>query len=214
VLARAGVSRVLTAITAAVAWFALVLQFVLLLGATWNTKGPALATIQFFSYFTILSNLLVALVCTFAMRDAGGFFARASVRGATALYIAVTGGIYLTILSSLWAPTGWQWLADTSLHYAVPLLYLSLWLVFEPPRVLVWSDALRWLSFPIAYFAWAIARGAWLGEYPYPFIDAGALGYARVLVNAMGVLALFVAIGFALIAYNRRGAIPASQPAR
>jgi len=195
--------RALTIVTAIVAWGALVLQFILLLHQTWNTKGPVLATIQFFSYFTILSNLLVALICTFALSNTSGVFASARVRGAAALYIAVTGCIYLVILSSLWAPTGWQWLADTALHYAVPLLYLLLWTFFAR-AALEWMDALRWLAFPLIYLAWALVRGAWVGEYPYPFVDAGALGYGRVTINAIGICAPFVVLGLVLIAFNRR----------
>lgn len=200
--------RLLTRLVAALAWFALALQFVLLLRATWNTKGPALATLQFFSYFTILSNLLVASVCTASLAHSRStlrrFLTSASVRGAVALYIAVTGCIYLVILSSLWAPTGLQWIADTALHYAVPASYLMLWIFYAPRRTLAWSDALRWLAFPLAFLVWALVRGAWLHEYPYPFIDAGALGLARVLANAVGICLLFFVLGLVIVAFNRR----------
>jgi len=197
----------LTAIIATIAWDALLLQFILLLDANWDTKGPALATIQFFSYFTILSNLLVALVCTFTLVRKPGrmqrFFSSARVRGAAALYIGVTGCVYFAILSALWAPTGFQWLADVSLHYAVPLMYLALWLVFTPRQTLEWSDLPRWLAFPLVYLVWALARGAWVHEYPYPFIDVDALGIARVLLNALGVTAFFAVVGLLLIGFNR-----------
>ena len=207
---RTSTETAITAITALLAWAALILQFVLLLHATWDTKGPALAMIQFFSYFTILSNLLVALVCTSALARHPGrvqrFLTGARVRAAVALYIGVTGGIYLVILSSLWAPTGWQWLADVSLHYAVPLLYLALWFGFAPRQTLAWSDLPSWLVFPLAYLLWAFARGAWLEEYPYPFIDVAALGMTRVLLNAIAVLAFFMLLGSILVAFNRRSA--------
>jgi len=52
-------SRGFAALVAAVATFALVLQYVLLIRATLGTVGPAFATVRFFTYFTILSNLLV-----------------------------------------------------------------------------------------------------------------------------------------------------------
>ena len=50
-------------------------------------------------------------------------------------------------------------------------------------------------GFPIAY---AMARGAITGFYPYPFIDVPALGIARVIVNALAILAGFFAIAILL----------------
>jgi len=197
----------LTAIIATIAWDALVLQLVLLLHAEWNAAGPLLATIRFFSYFTILANLLVALVCTFSLVRRPGrlqaFFSSPRVRGAAALYIGVTGCVYFVVLSSLWAPTGFQWLADVSLHYAVPLMYLALWIVFAPRRTLAWSDLPRWLIFPLVYLIWALVRGSWVHEYPYPFIDVDAIGMARALWNAVAVTAFLVLLGSILIGFNR-----------
>ena len=196
----------LIAITGTAAWLALVLQLVLLLAATRDTIGAALATLQFFSYFTILSNLLVALVCTFTLvgrpTAVRQFFTKPRVRGGVALYIAVTGGIYFTVLRHLWQPEGAQWVADALLHYVVPFLYLMLWLV-SGPRGLAWSDALRWLLFPLGYFAWTLARGAWLGVYPYPFMDVGALGFLPVLRNVGLLCALFLIVGLSLIAVDK-----------
>jgi hypothetical protein len=158
-------ARTFAALVAAVATFALVLQYVLMVRVTLGTIGPFLATVRFFSYFTILSNLLVLLVtATFAFVPESGpgrWLARPLVRGAVALYIGVTFAIYDTILSALWEPQGAQWWADSSLHYAVPILYLSWWLFAVPHGALRWSDLLRWLLFPLGYVCWGscAARG-------------------------------------------------------
>jgi hypothetical protein len=40
-------------------------------------------------------------------------------------------------------------------------------------------------------------------EYPYPFIDVDALGYAIVLRNAAGIAALFVGLGLVVVALDR-----------
>lgn len=190
-----------------VSWAALLLQYILLVRLTWDGIGPALATVQFFSYFTILSNLQVAIVLSFAVLGAGtskdGFFTSARIRAAVALYIAVTGCIYLFVLSRLWAPQGLQWLADVSLHYLVPLIYLTWWASTAPHGLLRWGDALRWLAFPLVFLAWVMLRGYWLEVYPYPFVDVGALGAAAVAVNSIGICLLFVVIGSLLIAWDR-----------
>src|SRR5215813_1322762 len=95
----------LQVITAACAWIGLVLQYVLLLGSA--PGGVAVTTVQYFTYFTILSNRLVALVSTFTLLSrplaARAFFTSPRVRGAAAVYIAVTGGIYFGVLRHLWS---------------------------------------------------------------------------------------------------------------
>lgn len=194
-------------VVAAVATFALVLQYVLLVRGTLDTIGPVLATVRFFTYFTILSNLLVWLVtasCGLAPESAWGrWFARPVVRGGVALYIGVTLSIYATILHALWEPQGAQWWADSSLHYAVPVLYLLWWVVAVPHGALRWSDTLRWLLFPLVYVCWVFVRGAWVHEYPYPFLDLGVLALPAVLRNCLGVFALFLLFGAVLVMVDR-----------
>lgn len=198
--------RTLSALLAFITGGALILQLVLLLSLTRDGIGPVLATIRYFSYFTILSNIAVALVCAWVAfgapaRVESAFATR--LRSAAALYIVVTGGIYVTVLQGLWQPQGAQWLADVSLHYVVPALYLLLWLVFSPKGRLRWSDALRWLVFPLAYLLWSLWRGSWAHEYPYPFLDVAVLGLPKVLRNASAVAGLFLVLGLVLVAIDR-----------
>ena len=56
-------------------------------------------------------------------------------------------------------------------------------------------DLLKWLLFPLVYLGWALIVGAMIGLYPYPFIDLAALGWVRTLVNAIGVLFVFLVLG-------------------
>ncbi len=207
--------RGLALLVLAVASAALVLQYMLLLVQTRESLGPALGTLRYFSYFTILSNILVALTVGAAAFGGGSRLARCFaspfVRGGVALYIGVTGVVYFTILRHLWQPQGAQWWADTGLHYAVPLLYLAWWGFAASHGQLRWGDLGRWLLFPFGYLLWCLLRGAWVHEYPYPFIDVDQLGLATVLRNAVGMLLAFVVAGTLLIAIDRvlgRGAQP------
>ncbi|GAB3089173.1 Pr6Pr family membrane protein [Lysobacter terrae] len=196
-------SRRFAASVAAIAAMALILQYVLLIKLTLANIGPVLATVRFFSYFTILSNLLVLLVTATAARRGSGLLTTALVRGAVAMCITVTMGIYFLVLRHLWQPQGAQWWADTALHYAVPLLYLAWWVVCVPHGVLRWRDLPRWLLFPLAYLGWVLARGAWAHEYPYPFLDLTALDVATVARNIVGVFAVFVLVGCVLVGVDR-----------
>lgn len=197
------VSRTLAALVGLLALSALVLQYLLILALTHDTTGVVLGTVRFLTYFTILSNIAVALVAFAAAAGRSGFFAQARVRGAVALYIGVTGSIYFVILRHLWQPQGAQWWADTGLHYAVPLAYWAWWLAFTPHGSLRWPNVAGWLLFPLLYVAWVFARGAWLGKYPYPFIDVGQLGWTRVGINALGVMAVFVVLGLVIAGFDR-----------
>ena len=194
-------------VIALVAWTALALQYALLIDLTLDDIGPVLATLRFFSFFTILSNLLVALTTTFAVvaphSAMGERLARPRARGAAALCIGITWAIYFFVLASTWAPQGAQLVADVMLHYVVPVLYLLWWGACVPHARLIWSDALRWLLMPLAFLVWTLVRGAWLHEYPYPFVDVDVLGIATVARNAFGVGVLFLAFGLMLVAFDR-----------
>lgn len=203
---RAG-ARVGAVVVALVSAASLVLQYVILVRATVDTIGPALATLRFLSYFTILSNLLVTAVAVSAALPAEGragrWLRRERVRGGAALYIGVTGLVYVLILRHLWQPQGLQWWADSGLHYATPALYLLWWLGASGHGRLDWRDAGAWLAFPAAYAAWVAVRGAVTPEYPYPFIDVGALGWAKTGGNAGLVLAAFCVGGGLLVGLDR-----------
>lgn len=196
--------RAVAALILTLALASLVLQYLLLLRQAEAAGGAVIATLRFFGYFTILSNVLVAATTAAAARDSKGFFAQPRVRAGVALYIAVTGLIYFLILRHLWQPQGAQWWADTGLHYAVPLAYVAWWLIAVPHGGLRGSDLWRWLFFPLVYLGWALTLGAVLGQYPYPFIDLAQLGWARTLLNALGVLCVFVALGGILLALDQR----------
>ena len=87
-------------IIALLAWFGLSLQFTLIVDAT-KSNGKPLAdeVVRFFSYFTILTNLLVAICLSNLLRRPrsrfGKYLARTDVQTALALYIGVVGLVYL-----------------------------------------------------------------------------------------------------------------------
>jgi hypothetical protein len=192
---------------AIVAGSALLLQYVLLIAATWKDIGPLFGTLRYFSFFTILGNLAVALATAAAWHGGDAswqrFFRRAPVQGAAALCIAIVCVIYHVLLASTWSPRGLQRVADLALHYVVPALYLFWWVACVPHGRLRWSDPLRVLAFPAAFLGWTLVRGAWLHEYPYPFIDVDTLGFAVALRNAAAIALLFVAAGLLLVAVDR-----------
>jgi hypothetical protein len=176
--------------------------------------------ITYFSFFTILTNFLVALVFTATAfwsgtgRAATGwkqFFCNPSVQAATASYIAIVGIVYRLLLRQLWNPQGAQWVADVILHDVIPIGYVLYWLVFASRDGLRWKDAVAWLAYPGVYLLYVLARGAVSGLYPYPFVDVHVLGYSGVLARAAVLLLVFLGMGLLVVAVGRwtRGRSPA-----
>jgi hypothetical protein len=200
--------RIYATVTAALGWFALALQCYLTVTLSIaNGKTLIAGIITFVSYFTILTNLLVAVVLSFSVWAPGmrwgAFFSRATVQSGTAVNIAIVGIVYSLLLRQIWAPQGWQKLADILLHDLIPLLYVGYWVIFVPKSSLRWKDAFWWLTYPAAYFAYTLLRGAASGWYPYPFLDPGGPGYSRVSANAVTLLAAFLLTGLLFVAIGR-----------
>jgi hypothetical protein len=120
------------------------------------------------------------------------------------LYIAVVGLVYEGVLRRLWHPEGAQFIADLLLHDAVPLAVVAHWLFLRERGALNRRDPFAWLAYPAAYLAYALLRGATTGWWAYPFVDASALGYARVLLNGAVLMAVFLGLGFGMVAMDRR----------
>jgi len=200
--------RAVMIVIAVSSWFGLILQLSLLIAEARATGMlVALVIFNYFSFFTILTNVLVAvgLTCTLWMSNSrpGRFFTNATVQSASAVYIVIVGAVYALALRHLWNPQGLQKIADVVLHELVPLLYGAYWLVFVARRSLAWKSVLPWLLSPLAYLIFVTIRGAISGWYPYPFINAGALGYARATLNAFGLFIVFIAVGLIAVAFSR-----------
>jgi hypothetical protein len=181
---------------------ALVLQYALVL---MNDIGPdpLRRTINFFSYFTILTNVLVvlALLAPVAVPQTGlgKFFARPGVRTAIASYIIIVSAVVFFILRHLTNLQGLDFLADLLLHYILPALFVMDWLFLTPKETLKFGHVAWWLVFPVIYLGWTFIHGAASGFFPYPFLNTNELGLLRVLINEGLLLVVFLILGFVLV---------------
>ncbi len=199
--------RIYAAGGAVVGWTALVLQlWIMVHAAMANGTSVTAAVVRYFSFFTILSNIAVATALTAsaaASRAEDSAMGRPRTATALAVYITIVGAVYSLVLRRLWHPTGAQAVADHLLHDLMPPLYVIYWLLFVRKGELQWRDTTPWLVFPLAYVVYALVRGGATGEYPYAFIDVAVLGYARVLMNALGLTFAFLAVAIAYVAADR-----------
>lgn len=183
-------------------WFALIAQFYLILE---NRSASVTETIiRYFGFFTILTNILVALCFTSLLTGKGRFFSKLSTQTAIAVYILVVGAVYNVVLRFLWQPQGLQWLVDELLHTVIPLFYLCHWAIYGSKEALPWKRVWPWLLYPLLYLCYTLVRGSIIHFYPYPFLDVDTQGYPSVLIAC--VLLTFVFLGLALlfIAITRR----------
>lgn len=189
-------------------WFALIAQFYLIIANRVASIGETI--IRYFSFFTILTNILVAICCTTILFQRSGkaakFFLRSDTLTAIAVYITIVGLVYNIILRFLWNPKGLQLVVDELLHSVIPALFVIFWFlsIGKQKQKLNWNSLPRWLIYPAAYLGFVLVRGAYSGFYPYPFINVGQLSYSKVLVNCAALLLFFSVISMLFIGVARR----------
>lgn len=174
----------------------------LLLG---NGRDLLDALVHFFTYFTILTNLMLVTIYLSELVDWRwlGWWRTSVTRGMMAGAIVLVMVFYHFLLAGLWAPEGWGKASDIALHYVAPVLYVLWWLLFQPKGDLRFQH-IPLMLLPVAiWLAWAMARGAVTGEYPYPILEANRLGYAQVALNCLAVLAALVALFGVVIGLDR-----------
>ncbi len=159
--------------------------------------------LNFFSFFTIESNLFASAILLVAIRSRSPRVG--SLRGAATLYMATTGIVFVLLLSGLQEElqTTIPWV-NAVVHYIVPVLLVLDWLVDPAPLPTSYGATLaRWLAFPLAYAAYSLIRGSLTGWYPYPFLNPTSGGIISVLLNAVAIAVGVATIGFFIIWYAR-----------
>jgi hypothetical protein len=181
------------ALIAIVCWAGLAIQF----AHTYGFEHQVPLTLWVIGrFFTVTTNLLVALVMTWV---AIGRRASPELLGGLTLSIILVGAVYWALLQNLHHPEGAAHIANILMHRVAPIGMVLWWLLFAPRGRLKWSAAWLWVTYPIAYFIYALVRGHFDGKYPYPFIDVGHLGWLQVAINAGGIALGFIICGFLLV---------------
>lgn len=180
------------------------------------SKG-ILDPVNFFSYFTIQSNLIAVAALLWAATTWQGprpvtvdFF-----RGAATVYMTVTFIVFALLLADTDVDTAIVWV-DRVLHRVIPIVMVADWLLEPPNAPIELRRAWWWVAYPVAWVAYIIVRGAIVGKYPYPFLNPAIGGYGSValysvaiLVGMLLVIWCIVTIGNAM--QERRSSPGASQ---
>ena len=180
------------ALVALLCWSGIAIQF----SATYAQHDVAATLWILARFFTVLTNVLLAVTMTMI---AIGRKISPFILGGIPLATLLVGAVYATLLQGLLELSGGALAADILLHKVSPVAMALWWLFFAPKRALKWDAPVKWAAYPLAYFAYALARGHFDGRYPYPFIDVGKLGWVQTLINAVAIAIAFVIAGLALV---------------
>lgn len=155
---------------------------------------------NFFSYFTIESNIFAAAVLLVSATYVIGRKQTSQLsylRGAATLYMAMTGIIYSLLLAGVDVQITTPWVNEI-LHYIFPLVMVADWIIDRPEPGVRLKKAVWWLAFPVLYLLYSLIRGQITGWYPYPFLNVKLHGLGDVLsssvVIALGVVVLAWAV--------------------
>ncbi len=196
------------AIGAVIGLAALGLQFYLIVFSSPETSQTSNnGVLKFFSYMTILTNILVVLSYVIPLIGRNSmfslFFSNPTVLSGILVYIAMVGIAYNFLLAHLWDPKGTGLLADILLHYVVPCVYFIYWILFVEKKMQKFINSFKWLIYPLIYIIFVLILGAISDYYPYPFLNVTGLGYASVFKNIFFLMIGYILLGLLVVLVDK-----------
>ena len=131
-------------------------------------QRPAFAPGNFFSFFTIQSNVLGVVMLSLAALVPQASRTRLfdAVRTGVTLYLLITGVVFALLLAGLQESldTHVAWV-DFTVHKLMPVVLVADWLLDPPRHRLPFRTGLAWLLYPLAYLVYTLIRGDQVGWY-------------------------------------------------
>ncbi|MFE9576198.1 Pr6Pr family membrane protein [Nocardia sp. NPDC006044] len=166
-----------------------------------NLHETAFSLGNYFSFFTIQSNVFAALVLLIGgLRDPDSRRWE-MLRGASALYLLITGVVYAVLLANIDVMLTDRWINDI-LHRVMPIVLVADWILVPARQRLALSPRLvgLWLIYPLIYGIYSLVRGPIVGWYPYPFLDPRQQGYVSLAIGLIVLTAVFTLLAVAIAA--------------
>ena len=183
--------------------------------------------VNFFSFFTIDSNILtiavflIGAILLIRSGDTDPLWFGVG-RGAVTAYMATTGIVYNTLLRGVNVSEGatLEW-SNEIVHVVGPILMVLDWLFAPGRRRLEWKQIWTIVIFPIVWAVYTMIRGPFVfdptraflfgddyagGWYPYPFLDPTTApeGYISVAFYVVLIAAVIGGVGALVIWVSRR----------
>ena len=164
------------------------------------------SVVNFFSYFTNLSNLFAALVL---LRFAALSIARRppsrmdeQLRGMAVVYMTIVGVVFAILLRDVDLGALRPWV-NVVLHYVMPVVLIVDWFGQPGPALTSGRSWILGQIFPLLYLVYVLTRGEIVDWYPYPFLNPQTGGYGSVAVHAIAIMLLFLFTQWAVNATAR-----------
>lgn len=162
-------------------------------------------------YYTVQSNLLVALFSTYmvyAMYQKKDLQRQSFLRlkAAVTMSIMITCVIYHFMLAPL-ATDFWR-VENLLCHYIVPLYFLLDTLLVDKKRQYKWFDPIWWTALPVTYLAFALINGLFIqlpipdakdSPFAYFFLNVPKYGWHYVLLYAATIFIAYLLAGYVLL---------------
>lgn len=166
------------------------------------------SSIRFFSFFTILTNIMVAIYFSIVViGQSSSLFRWLEKKYALtpiAVFIFIVCLVYQLVLRSTWSPEGAQKIVDELLHTINPFFFVYYWWRYEKYPTLNLRQFLPWLIYPLTYLAYVLIRGNFSNFYPYPFVNVSEIGMNPVLLNSLVLFGVFVFAAGVFILVDRK----------
>lgn len=162
----------------------------------WQPASPIGRIIFYYSFFTVLSNIMLALSClilTFKPNCSNLLFNVIRLNGLVGVLITMI--VYNLMLRGIHRPpTVLLQFANESLHVVIPLLGLISWLIYGPfYRMQLKVIVCAFLTL-LTYGVYIFMRGYYTNLYPYPFINVNRVGYENAFIAVIAIAVLFVCL--------------------
>ena len=166
------------------------------------------SAINFFSYFTNLSNLFAAVVfgatALLWVKVQKTSHAADLVRGISVVNMVVVGIVFALLLRNVDLGSLLPWV-NFLLHYVMPIVVLLDWLLAPPQIRFTFRQVLLCQVVPLVYLAYILVRGAAVNWYPYPFLNPAKVGgYGGVALYALGISIVFFFSAWILLTLGNR----------
>ncbi|OCG76505.1 hypothetical protein A7J15_11965 [Microbacterium sediminis] len=175
---------------------------------------------NFFSFFTIESNLFAAIVLVIAAvrgwtrredRDPAWL---SIALAAVSTFMIITGIVYNLLLRGIELPQGQTVAWSNEVLHVVGPLFLLLDVLFAPRRRgLPWATIGIVVMYPIVWAVYTLVRANLITNqttgdpwwYPYPFLNPHVQGgYGGVALYIVGIAAAFALVAWGIVAVGRR----------
>jgi hypothetical protein len=164
----------------------------------WQPSSSIQRLVYYYSFFTVLSNLMLALSCFWlAINPNCSRYSFKVIRLNGLVGVVITAIVYNIILRGIHTPPNILLkIANESLHVVIPTLGILTWFIWGPFRQINIKVITGSLLSLMGYGIYIFVRGYYTNLYPYPFINVVKIGYVKALLATNNVFLLFLVVAF------------------